>query len=88
MGDDPEVSFHIRYLDLFSNYLILLESSFMLTFLMAYLDFLYFFELALVLRAREVTNSFPDLSNYTFDSEDVVYILFRLSNLSEIFKIS
>ena len=47
-----------------------------------------FFDLALVLRARAVTNPFPDLSNSTFYSEDVVSILFRSSNFSEIFKIS
>ena len=47
-----------------------------------------FSDLVLVLRARAVTNPFPDLSNSTFDSEDVVSILFRLSNFSEIFKIS
>ena len=49
---------------------------------------LIFFDLALVLRARAVTNPFPDPYNYTFDSEDVVSILFRPSNFSEIFKIS
>ena len=80
--------FHISYLDNFSNYLIMLERSFMLTFLMAYLDFLYFFDLALVLRARAVTNPFSDLPNFPFDSEDVVSILFRLSNFSEIFKVT
>ena len=47
-----------------------------------------FFDPALVLRARAVTNPFPDLSYSTFDSEDVVSILFRSSNFSEIFKIS
>ena len=31
-----------------------------------------FFDLALVLRTRAVTNPFPDLSNSTFDSEYVV----------------
>ena len=34
---------HISYLDNFSNFLILLEMSFMLTFPMAYLAFLYLF---------------------------------------------
>ena len=83
MFGDP---FHIRYLDNFSNSLILLERSFILTFPMAYLAF--FFDLALVLRARVVTNPFTYLSNSTFDSEDVLSILFRLSNFSEVFKIS
>ena len=59
----------------------------MMSFPMAYLAFLYFLDLDLVLRAGEVTNPFHDLSNSTFDSEDVVSILFRLSNFSEIFEI-
>ena len=80
--------FHIRYLDNFSNSLILLESSFMITFRMAYLSFLYFCDLTLVLKARAVTNPFSDLPNFPFDSEDVVFILFRLSNFSEIFKVT
>ena len=67
--------FHIRYLDSF------------LTFPMAYLAFL-FFGLALVLRFRAVTNPFPDLPNFPFDSEDVVSIVFRLSNFFEIFKVT
>ena len=80
--------FQIRYLDNFSNSLIFLEKSFKLTFTMAYLAFLNFFYLALVLRARAVNNPFPDLPNFPFDSEDVVSILSRWSNFSEIFKIS
>ena len=60
----------------------------MLTFPMAYLAFLYFFDLALVLRARAVTNPFSDIPHFHFDSEDVVSILFRLSNFSEIFKVT
>ena len=47
-----------------------------------------FFDLALVLRARAVTNPSTDLSNYTFETEYVVSILFRSSKVSEIFKIS
>ena len=85
MLGDP---FLIRYLEFFSNSLIILERSFMLTFPMAYLAFFYFFDLALVLRARAVTNPFPDLPNFPFDSEDVVSILFRLSNFFEIFKVT
>ena len=81
-------SFQISYLNNFSNSLIFLEKSFILTFPMAYLAFLYSFYLALVLRARAVTNPFPDTSIFTFDSEDVVSILSRSSNFSEIFKIS
>ena len=81
-------TFHIRYLDNFSNSLIILERSFMLTFLMAYLDFLYFLDLALVLRARAVTNPFPDLPNFPFESEDVVSVLFIQSNFFEMFKVT
>ena len=48
---------------------------------MAYLAFLYFVDLDLVFRARAVTNHFPDRSIFTFDSEYVVSILSRLSNV-------
>ena len=47
-----------------------------------------FFDLTLVLRARAVTNPFPDLPNFPFESEDVVSILFRLSNFAETFKVT
>ena len=47
-----------------------------------------FFDPALVLRAKAVTNPFPDLPNLPFDSKDVVSILFRLSNFFEIFKVT
>ena len=60
----------------------------MLTFLMAYLAFLYFDDLTLVLKSRAVTTPFPDLPNFSFDSEDAVSILFRLSNFAEIFKVT
>ena len=50
---------------------------------MAYLAFLYFGNLSLVLKSRAVTNPFPDLLNFSFDSEDVASILFGLSNFSE-----
>ena len=49
---------------------------------------LYFCDLDFVWKPREVTNPFPDLSIFTFDSEDVVSILSRLPNFSENFKIS
>ena len=82
-----EGPFQIRYLDNFSNSLILLEMSFILTFPMEYLAFLYLSDLTLVLKAIAVTNHFPDPSVFTFDSEDVDSILSRLSNFSKIFKI-
>ena len=69
-------TFHIRYLDNFSNSLILLERFFMLTCPMAYLAFLYFSDLDLVLRSRAVTNPSPDLSNSTFESKDVDFTLY------------
>ena len=78
--------FQIRYLKFFSNYLILLERSFILAFPMACLAFLYFFDLALVLRTRAVTNPFFDPSIFTFGSEDVVSILSKSSNSSDILK--
>ena len=62
--------------------------SFLLTFLMAYLAFFYFCDLALVLKPREVINPFTDLSNFTFDSEDVIFILSRLSNFNEMSKMT
>ena len=85
MFGDP---FHIRYLD---NFFKLFD--FVGTFLHVDISdgipcLFVFFNLDLVLRARAVTNPFPDLFNYNFDSGDVVSILFRLSNFSEIFKIS
>ena len=80
--------FQMRYLNKIFKLFDLLERSFILKFTMAYLAFLYFVDLALVLRARAVTNHFPDPYIFTFDSEDVVSILSRLSNFSENFKIS
>ena len=50
--------------------------------------FLYFCDLTLVLKSREVTNPFPDLSNFPFYSEDVVFILSRLSNFDEMSKVT
>ena len=47
----------------------------------------YFCDLNLVLKYRAVTNPFPDLSNFTFDSKDVLSILFRLSKFAETFKV-
>ena len=44
--------------------------------------------LTLVLKSRVVTNPFPDISNFPFDSEDVVFILSRLSNFDEISKVN
>ena len=55
---------------------------------MAYHAFLYFDNLTLVLKARAVTNPFPDLPNFPVDSEDVVFILFRLSNFDEMLKVT
>ena len=62
--------------------------SFLLTFLMAYLAFLYFCGLALSLKTREVINPFPDISNFLFDYEDVIFILSRLSNFNYMSKVT
>ena len=70
------------------NILILLERSFILTFLMAYLAFLYFSTLLWSWDPERLPNPFLISPNFPFDSEDVVSILFRLSNLFEIFKVT
>ena len=62
--------------------------SFSLTFTMAYLSFLYFCDLALVLKPRELINPFNDFSNFPFDSKDVILILSRLSNFDEMSKVT
>ena len=85
MFGDP---FHIRYLDnffkLFDNVGKVLHDD-----IYDGIPCLFvFFDLALVLRDKAITNPFPDLSNFPFDSKDVVSILFRLSNFFEIFKVT
>ena len=72
----------------FSNSLIILETSFLPAFPMAYLAFLYFYSLTLALKPREVINPFPDLSYFPFDSEDLIFILSRLSNFDEMSKVT
>ena len=47
-----------------------------------------FFYLSLVLKLREVINPFPVLSNFPFDSEDVIFILSILSNFDEMSKVT
>ena len=49
---------------------------------------LVFLDLTLVLKPREVTNPFPDVYNFPFDSEDAVFILFRLSNFDDMYKVT
>ena len=85
MFRDP---FHIRYLanflKLFDNVGKVLHSD-----ISDGIPCLFvFFDPNLVLRYRAVTNPFPDLPNFSFDSDDMIYILFRLSNFSEIFKVT
>ena len=85
MFGDP---FHIRYLD---NFYILFDNvgKVLHADISDGIPCLFvFFELAMLLRARAVTNHFHDLSNYPFDSEDVVSIFFRLSNFSDTFKLT
>ena len=55
---------------------------------MAYLAFLYFCGLNLALKPREVINPFPDLYNFPFDSEYVMFILFRLSKFDDMSKVT
>ena len=85
MFGDP---FHIRYLDnffkIFDNIGKVLHAE--ISDGMPYL--FVFFGFSLVLRAIAVTNLFPDLPNFPFDSEDVVSILFRSSNFPDIFKVT
>ena len=57
-------------------------------FPMVYLAFLYFCDIDLVLKPREVINPFPYISNPPFDSEGVILILARLSNFDEITKVT
>ena len=49
---------------------------------------LYFCNLVLVLKYREVINPFPDLSNFPFDSKDVIFILSRMSNFDQMSKVT
>ena len=52
-----------------------------------YLAFLYLCGLALALRLREVINTFPDITKLSFDYEDVIFILSRLSNSNEMSRV-
>ena len=54
---------------------------------MAYLAFLYFCGLTLDLKPREVINPIPDISNFPFDYEDVIFILSRMSNFEDMSKV-
>ena len=80
-------TFHISYLDNFFKLFDFVGKVLHTDISYGVPCFFVFFDLALVLGARAVTNPFPNLSKSTFDSEDVVSILSRLSNFSEIFKI-
>ena len=46
-----------------------------------------FFCLTLALRPREVINPFPDLPKLSFDSEDFIFILYRLSNFNKMSRV-
>ena len=50
--------------------------------------FLYFCDFALVLKFRELINPFPDLYSFSFDSEDVIFIFYRLSNFDGMSKVT
>ena len=55
---------------------------FRFTLVMAYLEFLFFFDLPMVLIHREVINSFTDTPKKDFGSEDIIFILSRLPNFT------
>ena len=79
--------FYIRYL---ANFLKLFDNlrKVVLADIFDSIPYLFVFcDLTLVLKARAVTNPFPDLPNFPSDSEDMVSILFILSNFSEISKV-
>ena len=78
MFGDP---FHIKYLDFFFKVFDNIEKVIHANIYDGIPCLYEFFDLALDLRARAVTNPFSDLPNFPFDSEDVVSILFRLSFL-------
>ena len=48
----------------------------------------YFCDLALVLKPREVIDPFPDISNFPFEYEEVIFSLSRLSNFDDISKVT
>ena len=84
VGDPFHISYFANFLKLFDNLrrVLLTDISYGIPFLFVFLR-----NLTLVLKSRAVTNPFPDLPNFPFDSEDVDFILFRLSNFAEIFKV-
>ena len=55
---------------------------------MEYISFLCFFGPVLALITREVINPYSDLPNLTFDSENVILILSRLSDFNKIPKVT
>ena len=78
----------ITFIKQFLNSLIIFKRSFLLTFLMANLAFLYFFRLTLPFIPREVINPFPGLPKLSFDSEDVIFIFSRLSDFNGTSKVT
>ena len=76
-GDPFQIFYFANFLKLFDNL-----RKFLLTDVSDDIPCLFVLlrNLTLVLKPIEVTNSFPDISNFTFDSEDVVFIFSRLSN--------
>ena len=85
MFGDP---FHIRYL---ANFFKLSDNlrKVLLTDISDGIPCLFFLRnLTLVLKSIVVTNPFLGLPNFPFDSEDVVSILFRMSNFAEMFKVT
>ena len=83
-GDPFHISYLANFLKLFDNLrkVFLAEISDGIHCLLCFCDLTFF------LKSIAVTNPFPDLPNFPFESEDVVFILFRLSNFSETFKVT
>ena len=80
MFGDP---FHIRYLDNFFKLFDFVRKVLHADISDGIPCLFISFQPCFGLESQAVTNPFPDLSNSTFDSEDVVSILFRLSKFSE-----
>ena len=78
---------HITLINQLFKYLIIFERYFILKLVMAYLEFLFLFDLILVLRPREVINPFPDLPKSSFGYGDVIFIFSRLPNFNDISKV-